>query len=99
MQQSMSRKGNCWDNAPTERLFRSLKTEWIPKLGYGSIEEATLDVGMYLMEYYNQIRPHHFMMVSVLMKLKINLKLCPIFVDHYIMNFSKNNFNFFKISN
>ncbi|MFW1755436.1 DDE-type integrase/transposase/recombinase, partial [Acinetobacter wanghuae] len=26
MQQSMSRKGNCWDNAPTERLFRSLKT-------------------------------------------------------------------------
>lgn len=60
MQQSMSRKGNCWDNAPTERLFRSLKTEWVPKLGYGSIEEATLDVGMYLMEYYNQIRPHHF---------------------------------------
>lgn len=60
MQQSMSRKGNCWDNAPTERLFRSLKTEWIPKLGYSSIEEAKLDVGLYLMEYYNQIRPHRF---------------------------------------
>ena len=60
MQQSMSRKGNCWDNAPTERLFRSLKTEWIPKLGYRSIEEAKLDVGLYLMEYYNQIRPHQF---------------------------------------
>lgn len=60
MQQSMSRKGNCWDNAPTERLFRSLKTEWIPKLGYHSIEEAKLDVGLYLMEYYNQIRPHQF---------------------------------------
>ncbi|NYT47237.1 MAG: DDE-type integrase/transposase/recombinase [Candidatus Methanofishera endochildressiae] len=27
MQQSMSRKGNCWDNAPTERFFRSLKHE------------------------------------------------------------------------
>lgn len=27
MQQSMSRRGNCWDNAPMERLFRSLKTE------------------------------------------------------------------------
>lgn len=60
MQQSMSRKGNCWDNAPTERLFRSLKTEWIPKLGYHSIEDAKLDVGLYLMEYYNQIRPHQF---------------------------------------
>ncbi len=60
MQQSMSRKGNCWDNAPTERLFRNLKTEWIPKLGYHSIEEAKLDVGLYLMEYYNQIRSHRF---------------------------------------
>ena len=60
MHQSMSRKGNCWDNAPTERLFRSLKTEWIPKLGYHSFEEAKLDVGLYLMEYYNQIRPHQF---------------------------------------
>lgn len=60
MVQSMSRKGNCWDNAPTERLFRSLKTEWIPKLGYHSIQEARLDVGLYLMEYYNRIRPHQF---------------------------------------
>ena len=28
MCQSMSRRGNCWDNAPMERVFRSLKTEW-----------------------------------------------------------------------
>ena len=27
--QSMSRRGNCWDNAPMERFFRSLKTEWV----------------------------------------------------------------------
>ena len=27
MQQSISRKGNCWDNSPTERVFRSLKHE------------------------------------------------------------------------
>lgn len=56
--QSMSRRGCCWDNAPMERLFRSLKTEWIPKLGYGSFEEASRDVGMYLMAYYNWQRPH-----------------------------------------
>ncbi len=34
MRQSMSRRGNCWDNAPMERVFRSLKTEWIPTVGY-----------------------------------------------------------------
>ena len=33
MKQSMSRRGNCWDNAPMERFFRSLKTEWVPKAG------------------------------------------------------------------
>lgn len=32
IQQSMSRRGNCWDNSPMERLFRSLKTEWVPSL-------------------------------------------------------------------
>ncbi|NOK57237.1 hypothetical protein C7270_31655 [Burkholderia thailandensis] len=30
IQQSMSRRGNCWDNSPMERLFRSFKTEWLP---------------------------------------------------------------------
>jgi putative transposase len=56
--QSMSRRGNCWDNAPTERLFRSLKTEWIPATGYRSIKEARKNIGMYLMDYYNWQRPH-----------------------------------------
>jgi len=56
--QSMSRRGNCWDNAPTERLFRSLKTEWAPATGYRSIDEARKDIGLYLMDYYNWQRPH-----------------------------------------
>ena len=60
MQQSMSRRGNCWDNAPMERLFRSLKSEWIPTLGYRNLPEAQKDVGDYLMGYYNQQRPHTF---------------------------------------
>ena len=34
---SLSRRGNCWDNAPTERFFRSLKTEWIPEIGYPDV--------------------------------------------------------------
>ncbi|WP_444936539.1 IS3 family transposase [Microbulbifer sp. JMSA004] len=58
MTQSMSRRGNCWDNAPMERLFRSLKSEWIPSLGYTSITEASRDISHYLMTYYNWERPH-----------------------------------------
>ncbi len=34
IKQSMSRCGNCWDNAPIERFFRSLKVEWVPTYGY-----------------------------------------------------------------
>ncbi len=30
IKQSVSRRGNCWDNSPMERFFRSLKTEWVP---------------------------------------------------------------------
>lgn len=58
MTQSMSRRGNCWDNAPMERIFRSLKTEWVPNLGYASAAEAEKDIGSYLMDYYNWQRPH-----------------------------------------
>lgn len=58
IKQSMSRRGNCWDNAPMERLFRSLKSEWIPSTWYGSIEEARKDIALYLMDYYNYQRPH-----------------------------------------
>jgi putative transposase len=58
IQQSMSRRGNCWDNAPMERLFRSLKTEWIPPLGYRSVSAAREDLGRYLEGYYNRRRPH-----------------------------------------
>lgn len=60
MTQSMSRRGNCWDNSPMERVFRSLKSEWMPSTGYRSINEAKLDVGYYLMNYYNWERPHQF---------------------------------------
>lgn len=60
MVQSMSRRGNCWDNAPMERLFRSLKTEWVPGLGYDCETEAKRDLCFYLMDYYNWTRPHTF---------------------------------------
>ncbi len=58
--QSMSRRGNCWDNAPMERFFRSLKTEWIPTIGYKNFNEAKQSIIGYIMNYYNQTRPHRY---------------------------------------
>jgi len=60
MKHSMSRKANCWDNAPTERFFRSFKTEWMPKKGYDDLTQASVDVASYIVGYYSQIRPHSF---------------------------------------
>ena len=56
--QSMSRRGNCWDNAVMERTFRSFKTEWMPKLGYPNFDEALKSISYYYMAYFNQQRPH-----------------------------------------
>lgn len=53
IQQSMSRRGNCWDNAPMERFFRSLKSEWIPTTGYHSFEDARFEITRYITSYYN----------------------------------------------
>ena len=58
IKQSMSRRGNCWDNAPMERFFRSLKTEWVPTLGYRSLIEAKHSIIHYIVGYYSQVRPH-----------------------------------------
>lgn len=58
MKQSMSRRGNCWDNAPMERFFRSLKTEWLPETGYLAPGVAKEDLLRYLTHYYNRQRPH-----------------------------------------
>lgn len=60
MTHNMSRKGNSWDNAPTERFFRSFKTEWMPKHGYENIQEAKVDVVNYILGYDSQLRPHSF---------------------------------------
>lgn len=55
--QSMSRKGNCWDNAVVERVFRSLKSEWIDE-PYLTRDLARHDVIDYVANYYNHERLH-----------------------------------------
>jgi putative transposase len=58
MRQSMSRRGDFWDHAPVERVFRSLKTEWKPAAGYMTAQEVLRHISHYLMHRCNWIRPH-----------------------------------------
>jgi putative transposase len=55
---SNSRRGNCWDNPPMKRFFRSLNLEWIPQNGYSFIHQAKSDIINYIIGYYSQVRPH-----------------------------------------
>jgi putative transposase len=57
MIQSMSRKGNCWDNSPTERFFRSLKSEHLNYERFSSKATAKLSILDYI-AFYNGQRMH-----------------------------------------
>jgi len=55
---SMSRKGDCWDNACIESFFGSLKTEWVRDKKYQTREQARDDVFKYMELFYNRKRRH-----------------------------------------
>ena len=56
--QSMSRKGNCWDNAPMESFFGTLKTELVHHSEYPNRDAARRDLFAYVEGYYNRQRRH-----------------------------------------
>jgi transposase InsO family protein len=56
--QSMSRKGNCWDNAVAESFFKTLKTELIYQHKYQTKKEIELAVFEYIETWYNKKRRH-----------------------------------------
>lgn len=58
LEPSMSRRGNCWDNAVVESFFSSLKKERIKKRIYSDRETAVLDVSEYTEDFYNPVRRH-----------------------------------------
>ena len=58
LEPSMSRKGNCWDNAVAESFFSSLKKERIKKQIYKNRELATNDIADYIDRFYNRTRRH-----------------------------------------
>ena len=55
---SMSRKGNCWDNAPMESFFHTLKTEWVYRFKYKTRQEAKASLFDYIEMFYNRQRRH-----------------------------------------
>lgn len=58
MIQSMSRKGNCWDNAPMESFFKTLKVERVYQLRYDTRAQARLDIVDWIEGFYNRQRMH-----------------------------------------
>ena len=58
MTQSMSRKGDCWDNAVSESFFKTLKSELIRNVKYKSMEEAEKSLFNYIEIFYNRKRIH-----------------------------------------
>jgi putative transposase len=55
---SMSRKGNCWDNAVMESFFLNLKMERLWQKDYANHHEAMTDVADYIVGFYNSTRLH-----------------------------------------
>ncbi len=58
MLKSMSRKANCWDNAPIESLFKTLKVERVYQLRYDTRVQARLDIVDWIEGFYNHRRLH-----------------------------------------
>ncbi|HBJ0382599.1 TPA: DDE-type integrase/transposase/recombinase, partial [Escherichia coli] len=58
IRQSMSRRGNCWDNAVAESFFSSLKKERIRKRIYKTRDLARADIFDYIEVFYNRARRH-----------------------------------------
>ena len=55
---SMSRRGNCWDNAVVESFFHTLKTEHVHHQRYRTREEARQDIFEWIEVFYNRVRRH-----------------------------------------
>ena len=55
---SMSRRADCYDNAPMESFFHTLKTELVHHRQFATRDEAELDIFAYIEGFYNQTRRH-----------------------------------------
>ena len=59
--QSMSRKGNCWDNAVAESFFKSLKNELVYQTVFYTKKQAKQEIFKYIELFYNRVRSHSYL--------------------------------------
>lgn len=59
--QSMSRKGNCWDNAVAENFFKILKSELVKHVNFNSILQAKTELFEFIEIWYNRKRKHAYL--------------------------------------
>lgn len=72
--QSMSRRGNCWDNACVESFFKLLKVEELNDYKFNSLEEVKYIIFKYIEYFYNRKRIHSS--IGYLAPLEYEKKLC-----------------------
>jgi len=65
IRQSMSRKGDCWDNAPMESFFHTLKTELVMHCDYKTRDQARASLFEYMEVFYNRQRRHSTLDYSI----------------------------------
>ena len=80
MQTSMSRKGDCWDNAPMESFFGTLKTECLHHYKFKTRDEAKRVTFEYIEVFYNRVRRHA----------KLKNQIPAKFAKTYMQNTEKN---------
>jgi len=85
--QSMSRKGNCWDNAVAESFFRSLKVEKIKNLKLLTRLIAQNEIFNYINNFYNSIRFHSFLLYKSPIQWEFETSLNP-----HLINFRNKKF-------
>ena len=61
IESSMSRKGDCWDNAVAESFFGTLKTEQVHGADYATRDQAKADIVDYIEMFYNSRRLHSYL--------------------------------------
>jgi transposase InsO family protein len=90
--QSISRKGNCWDNAAMERFFKSLKTERLNHQSFANHYEVVQNVESYIY-FYNYKRIHSaigYMTPAFGCRGWLNwkkwLEMCPSLTGHYSLS-------------
>jgi len=82
--QSMSRKGDCWDNAVTETFFASLKKELVYRCRFADGEKARSAIFEYVETFYNRSREHSGLSYLTPEEFERKLrKLCPPTLAHF----------------